>query len=95
MDVFARFLRVGSRIGAMRMWNRLLLPGYAADFAAFFQKYAIRYVHFSISSLSHLLYGVHRTMKASVKEELTIPQQTRYLVSIELGKVEQHVCLIS
>ncbi|TFK26931.1 hypothetical protein FA15DRAFT_666880 [Coprinopsis marcescibilis] len=35
-------------------------------------------------------YGV-RTTKASVKEELTIPQQTRYLVSVELGKVERHV----
>jgi len=32
-----------------------------------------------------------RTTKASVKEELTIPQQTRYLVPIELGRIEQHV----
>lgn len=32
-----------------------------------------------------------RTTKASVKDELTIPQQTRYLVPIELGKVERHV----
>ena len=32
-----------------------------------------------------------RTMKASVKDELTIPKQTRYLVPIELGRVERHV----
>lgn len=30
-------------------------------------------------------------MKADVKNELTIPQQTRYLVSIEMGRVERHV----
>lgn len=34
-------------------------------------------------------------MKASVKDELTIPKQTRYLVPVELGKVERHVsCLL-
>ncbi|KAH9856240.1 SNF2 family N-terminal domain-containing protein [Lenzites betulinus] len=32
-----------------------------------------------------------RTMKTAVKDELTIPLQTRYLVPIELGRVEQHV----
>ncbi|KAJ7132049.1 SNF2 family N-terminal domain-containing protein [Mycena epipterygia] len=32
-----------------------------------------------------------RTTKASVKSELTIPQQTRYLVGIEMGPVERHV----
>ncbi|EGN92623.1 hypothetical protein SERLA73DRAFT_79438 [Serpula lacrymans var. lacrymans S7.3] len=32
-----------------------------------------------------------RTMKSAVSAELTIPQQTRYLVSIELGRVERHV----
>ncbi|KAJ7918695.1 SNF2 family N-terminal domain-containing protein [Mycena leptocephala] len=32
-----------------------------------------------------------RTTKASVTAELTIPQQTRYLVSIEMGPVERHV----
>ncbi|TBU46840.1 SNF2 family N-terminal domain-containing protein [Dichomitus squalens] len=31
-----------------------------------------------------------RTMKEAVKEELTIPPQTRYLVPIELGRVERH-----
>ncbi|KAG5643859.1 hypothetical protein DXG03_009543 [Asterophora parasitica] len=35
-------------------------------------------------------YGI-RTLKANVKEELTIPQQTRYLVNITLGPVEKHV----
>ncbi|KAG6826270.1 hypothetical protein H0H92_000500 [Tricholoma furcatifolium] len=35
-------------------------------------------------------YGI-RTLKATVKDELTIPQQTRYLVSIALGPVEKHV----
>ncbi|KIJ64355.1 hypothetical protein HYDPIDRAFT_154792 [Hydnomerulius pinastri MD-312] len=32
-----------------------------------------------------------RTLKAAVKDELTIPEQQRYLVSIELGRVERHV----
>ncbi|KAJ7281752.1 SNF2 family N-terminal domain-containing protein [Mycena rebaudengoi] len=32
-----------------------------------------------------------RTTKVSVKAELTIPQQTRYLVGIEMGPVERHV----
>jgi hypothetical protein len=32
-----------------------------------------------------------RTLKSDVKDELTIPQQHRYLVSIELGRVERHV----
>ncbi|KAG9310910.1 putative E3 ubiquitin-protein ligase [Chiua virens] len=32
-----------------------------------------------------------RTLKSSVKDELTIPQQQRYLVGIELGRVERHV----
>ncbi|KAI8992837.1 SNF2 family N-terminal domain-containing protein [Trametes punicea] len=32
-----------------------------------------------------------RTMKETVKDELTIPPQTRYLVPIELGRVERHV----
>ncbi len=33
-------------------------------------------------------------MKAAVKDELTIPPQTRYLVPIELGRVERHVCFL-
>ncbi|KAF8439971.1 SNF2 family N-terminal domain-containing protein [Boletus edulis BED1] len=32
-----------------------------------------------------------RTLKSAVKGELTIPQQQRYLVGIELGRVERHV----
>lgn len=32
-----------------------------------------------------------RTMKSTVSDELTIPQQTRYLVGIDLGPVERHV----
>ncbi|KAJ3901958.1 SNF2 family N-terminal domain-containing protein [Lentinula edodes] len=32
-----------------------------------------------------------RTMKSQVSHELTIPQQTRYLVSIDMGKVERLV----
>ncbi|KAH8114834.1 SNF2 family N-terminal domain-containing protein [Phellopilus nigrolimitatus] len=32
-----------------------------------------------------------RTIKAKVQDELTIPQQRRYVVPIELGKIERHV----
>ncbi|KAG6852711.1 hypothetical protein C0991_009638 [Blastosporella zonata] len=31
------------------------------------------------------------TLKANVKDELTIPEQTRYLVGVNLGPVEKHV----
>lgn len=34
-------------------------------------------------------------MKSAVKDELTIPEQTRYLVPIELGRVERHVRHVS
>lgn len=33
-------------------------------------------------------------MKEAVKDELTIPPQTRYLVPIELGRVERHVRIL-
>ena len=32
-----------------------------------------------------------RTLKTSVKDELTIPEQVRYVVPIELGRVERLV----
>ena len=35
-----------------------------------------------------------RTPKLSVTNELTIPEQTRYLVPIELGRIEKHVRLV-
>jgi len=35
-----------------------------------------------------------RTLKASVKDELTIPKQRRYAVEIDFGKVERHVRLL-
>lgn len=37
------------------------------------------------------MHAMHRTVKAAVKHELTIPKQTRYLVPIKLGRVERHV----
>ncbi|TFK67239.1 hypothetical protein BDN72DRAFT_843332 [Pluteus cervinus] len=68
-----RFLRIDHVLGSNALWDRLRKPGYAGEFAAFFQKYAIR------------------TMKSTVNTELTIPQQTRFLVPIDLGRVERHV----
>ncbi|KAF5351852.1 hypothetical protein D9756_007728 [Leucocoprinus leucothites] len=68
-----KFLRVDSVVGGPRLWNELLQPHNAGEFAAFFQKYSIR------------------TVKADVKGELTIPQQTRYVVGIELGPIEREV----
>ncbi|KAF9447638.1 hypothetical protein P691DRAFT_671107 [Macrolepiota fuliginosa MF-IS2] len=68
-----KFLRVDNLIGSPRMWNELLQPRNAGEFAAFFQKYAIR------------------TIKTDIKAELTIPQQTRYVVGIELGPIEREV----
>lgn len=34
---------------------------------------------------------MRRTLKSAVKDELTIPEQQRYLVGIELGPVERQV----
>ena len=34
---------------------------------------------------------LNRTMKETVKDELTIPPQTRFLVPVELGRVQRHV----
>jgi hypothetical protein len=42
-----------------------------------------------------LLIEFRRTAKASLTSQLTIPKQTRYLVGIELGKVERHVSPIT
>ena len=39
---------------------------------------------------STLTYLCYRTMKKTVEDELTIPPQTRYLVPVELGRVERH-----
>ncbi|KAK7046025.1 hypothetical protein VNI00_007020 [Paramarasmius palmivorus] len=69
-----KFLRVyQTQILSQRIWHRLLLPGFARQFADLFGYYSIR------------------TIKSAVSSELTIPQQTRYLVSIEMGRVERHV----
>lgn len=46
---------------------------------------------FMSSFLTQITFALLRTMKSNVKNELTIPQQTRYLVGIELGKIERHV----
>ena len=46
----------------------------------------------AIVCLNYVLFFImNRTMKSNVTAELTIPQQTRYLVPIELGRVERHV----
>ncbi|KAJ3508855.1 hypothetical protein NLJ89_g5529 [Agrocybe chaxingu] len=68
-----KFLRIDQLVGGLKLWNRLLKPGFSMEFTAFLQHYGIR------------------TAKANVTSELTIPPQTRYLVGIELGKVERHV----
>ncbi|ESK91489.1 snf2 family helicase [Moniliophthora roreri MCA 2997] len=69
-----KFLRVyQTQVSSTRLWSRLLLPGFARQFADLFGHYSVR------------------TMKSAVKDELTIPQQTRYLVSIDMGRVERHV----
>ena len=76
------------------MWERLLKRGLKEQFAELFQRYAIRYVmlNWKFKSASTEQLEMHsRTMKATICDELTIPQQTRYLVSIELGPIERDV----
>lgn len=38
----SRFLRIDQLVGNLRLWNRLLKPGFADDFAAFLRHYGIR-----------------------------------------------------
>jgi len=38
-----RFLRIDKFVGSLRLWNRLLKPGFAREFCAFIQHYGIRY----------------------------------------------------
>lgn len=45
----------------------------------------------SYLGMSRSSYMLSRTMKSQISGELTIPQQTRYLVSIDLGRVERLV----
>ena len=92
--IILSFLRVDQIVQNPRMWSRLLKPGYAPQLVELFDRYSIRYVALnscllSTSNLFYLLY--YRTMKAAVQDELTIPKQTRFLVPIELGRVERHV----
>ncbi|KAI1790830.1 SNF2 family N-terminal domain-containing protein, partial [Ganoderma leucocontextum] len=70
-----KFLRVRAVTDIPRTWSRLQLPGYVREFTELFRRYTVRHV---------------LTMKKAVKDELTIPPQTRYLVPIELGRVERH-----
>jgi len=41
-DFRRRFLRIDQLVGNLRLWNRLLKPGYAPEFTAFLQHYGIR-----------------------------------------------------
>ncbi|EJD53059.1 hypothetical protein AURDEDRAFT_180640 [Auricularia subglabra TFB-10046 SS5] len=68
-----KFLRVPDIVPSSRHWNRLLLPGFAEEFAALFSSLTVR------------------TLKSQVKNELTIPPQSRVLVPVSLGRVERHV----
>ena len=64
-----------------------ILGGTLRSFAALWNQVRI----FMCNIVTQLIFALHRTMKSNVKNELTIPQQTRYLVGIELGKIERHV----
>lgn len=76
-------------IGSSGAWQLILKHGFKDLFSAFFQHYAVRYVPSFLHQLA--LTIITRTLKSAVKEELTIPQQRRYLVNIELGRVERQV----
>ncbi|KZV84430.1 hypothetical protein EXIGLDRAFT_776552 [Exidia glandulosa HHB12029] len=68
-----KFIRVPDIVPSKRHWERLLLPGFAREFADLFSSMTVR------------------TLKSQVKDELTIPPQSRLLVPIALGRVERHV----
>lgn len=90
LTLHGSFLRVQPFIDNQKLWSRLLKPGYINECISLFKKYAVRCVKLHKSSLSISLM-LRRTMKASVKDELTIPKQSRFLVPIQLGRVERHV----
>lgn len=88
-----RFLRVTDVTEGWRVWAHLLKPGYVREFAQLFNRYAIRCVPYNDYFIYHT-NPPYRTMKSTVKDELTIPKQTRYLVPVEMGRVERHVSLL-
>ena len=86
-----RFLRVTDVTDPWRVWARLLKPGYVREFAQLFNRFSIRYDHHEESYKLLLTTLTTRTVKSAIKDELIIPKQTRYLVPVELGKIERHV----
>lgn len=99
INMLSSFLRIGA-IPSNKIWTRLLKPPYADYFVSLVQRYAIRFDINQYSILERAAIDsenliTNRTMKATVKDELTIPKQTRYLVPIEMGRVERHVCFCS
>lgn len=89
----SRFLRIRAIMENSRIWPRILKAPYVNEFINLFGQYSIRYACACSESIFKRLtvYAMRRTVKAVVKHELTIPKQTRYLVPIELGRVERHV----
>ena len=85
-----RFLRVNAVVDIPRAWTRLQLPGYVHEFTELFRRYTVRSVD-GPRCPEYEAYATDRTMKETVKDELTIPPQTRFLVPIDLGRVQRHV----
>lgn len=79
-----------------RLWSRLLKPGFAFQFQTLFSQIAIRCDPINdLLVISGVDYHGYRTLKSAVKDELTIPEQKRYVVPIQLGRVERHVSSLS
>jgi hypothetical protein len=66
-------------------------PEFVGDFFSLFRRLAIRFAYLYVATLAQLTPIVFRTTKSMVRDELGIPEQKRYLVPIELGRVEKLV----
>lgn len=67
-------------------------PEFVGDFVSLFRRLAIRFdLPPKTPGRPRLTLAGFRTTKAMVRHELGIPEQTRYLVPIDLGRVEKHV----
>ena len=91
----SRFLRIPQLVQEPKIWGRLQRPEHVNQFVELFNKIRYQVCHAFVFTLVDRDSVFDRTTKASVKDELTIPKQTRFLVPIQLGKVEKHVRAVS
>ena len=88
-----RFLRVDAVLETPGVWSRLQEPEFALEFAQLFNLIGIRCAESTTLLITATTTDpvFQRTVKAKVQDQLTIPEQRRFVVPIDLGRVERQV----